>query len=271
MKAIYTDLHIHTSEDADNLNAQYDITLLVNRIKEFSGVDCSDILVSLTDHNTINKDAYLKLLKIQDINVILGAELHIRNYEKCEPYHCHIFFDISKEDIISHIDSINAILDNLYPKKMVENFDDIPNLEKISKAFDKYDYLMLPHGGQSHRTFEKSFPRNENINFDNALERNIYYNQFDGFTSRSNKGVEETEKYFKKLGINTFINLITCTDNYNPKDYPASKSSKEGEFIPTWINSKPTFQGLRLALSEKTRLFYQINQPLFTSERCRKL
>ena len=55
---------------------------------------------------------------------------------------------------------------------------------------------MLPHGGQSHRTFEKSFPRNENINFDNALERNIYYNQFDGFTSRSNKGVEETEKYF---------------------------------------------------------------------------
>lgn len=113
MKAIYTDLHIHTSEDADNLNAQYDITLLVNRIKEFSGVDCSDILVSLTDHNTINKDAYLKLLKIQDINVILGAELHIRNYEKCEPYHCHIFFDISKEDIISHIDSINAILDNL--------------------------------------------------------------------------------------------------------------------------------------------------------------
>ncbi len=266
MKAIYTDLHIHTSEDADNLNAQYDIALLVNKIKEFSGVDYSDILVSLTDHNTINKDAYLKLLKIQDINVILGAELHIRNYEKCEPYHCHIFFDISKEDIISHIDSINAILDNLYPKKMVENFDDIPNLEKISKAFDKYDYLMLPHGGQSHRTFEKSFPRSENINFDNALERNIYYNQFDGFTSRSNKGVEETEKYFKKLGINTFINLITCTDNYNPKDYPASKSSKEGEFIPTWINSKPTFQGLRLALSEKTRLFYQINQPLFTSD-----
>lgn len=266
MKAIYTDLHIHTSEDADNLNAQYDIALLVNKIKEFSGVDCSDILVSLTDHNTINKDAYLKLLKIQDINVILGAELHIRNYEKCEPYHCHIFFDISKEDIISHIDSINAILDNLYSKKMVENFDDIPNLEKISKAFDKYDYLMLPHGGQSHRTFEKSFPRSENINFDNALERNIYYNQFDGFTSRSNKGVEETEKYFKKLGINTFINLITCTDNYNPKDYPASKSSKEGEFIPTWINSKPTFQGLRLALSEKTRLFYQINQPLFTSD-----
>lgn len=266
MKAIYTDLHIHTSEDADNLNAQYDIALLVNKIKEFSGVDCSDILVSLTDHNTINKDAYLKLLKIQDINVILGAELHIRNYEKCEPYHCHIFFDIFKEDIVSHIDSINAILNNLYPKKMVENCDDIPNLEKISKAFDKYDYLMLPHGGQSHRTFEKSFPRSENINFDNALERNIYYNQFDGFTSRSNRGVEETEKYFKKLGINTFINLITCTDNYNPKDYPASKSSKEGEFIPTWINSKPTFQGLRLALSEKTRLFYQKNQPLFTSD-----
>ena len=69
------------------------------------------------------------------------------------------------------------------------------------------------------------------------------------------KELKKQKSTFKKLGINTFINLITCTDNYNPKDYPASKSSKEGEFIPTWINSKPTFQGLRLALSEKTRLF----------------
>ncbi len=114
---------------------------------------------------------------------------------------------------------------------------------------------MLPHGGQSHNTFDKSFPRDKDISFDNALDRNIYYNQFDGFTSRSNVGITEIEKYFSKLGINSFVNLITCTDNYYSDKYTSAKSSKD-EFIPNWINSKSNFQGLRLALFEKTRLLF---------------
>ena len=32
-------------------------------------------------------------------------------------------------------------------------------------------------------------------------------------------------------------------------------------FIPTWVLSEPTFQGLRLALSEKTRLQYSYDPP----------
>ena len=211
----------------------------------------------------INKKAYEKLLDSFDVNVILGVELHIRNYSDADPYHCHIFFDIPKLKILENIDAINNILSELYPKKMVDKTDDIPKLEDISRRFNSYEYIMLPHGGQSHKTFDKSFPRGKFINFDTAIERNIYYNQFDGFTSRSNNGVEETEKYFKKLGINTFVNLITCTDNYEPSKYPSSKSSMDEDFIPTWINSKPTFQGLRLALSEKSRLFYQKEEPIF--------
>lgn len=263
MEAIYTDLHIHTSEDADNLNQEYDFDSLLNNLKSFSKVECSNMLISLTDHNVINKQAYKNIIDNSDINIVLGVELHIRNYDKCKPYHCHMFFDLPRNQICSNIDDINCILNDLYPKKMVGKTDNIPKLEEISKRFDKYDFLMLPHGGQSHSTFEKSFPRDMDISFDTAIERNIYYNQFDGFTSRSNTGVEETEKYFKRLGISSFVNLITCTDNYNPVTYPLSKSSKDESFVPTWINSKPTFQGLRLALSEKTRLYYQNNQPKF--------
>lgn len=266
MKAIYTDLHIHTSEDADKLNKNYNVDLLVDKVKEFSRVATSDIMLSLTDHNVINKEAYTKLLSINGINVILGVELHIRNYDRCLPYHCHMFFDIDQNKILDNIDSINKVLNHLYPKKMVNKLDDIPKLEDISKSFDKYEYVMLPHGGQSHNTFDKSFPKDKDVKFDTALERNIYYNQFDGFTSRSNQKVEETENYFRKLGINSFINLITCTDNYNPRKYPESKSSEADEFVPTWINSKPTFQGLRLALSERTRLFYQNEQPKFSND-----
>lgn len=270
MEAIYTDLHIHTSDNADSINKHYDVNLLINKIKAFSKVDCSNLMISLTDHNVINKKAYCDLLQIKDLHVLLGVELHIRNYDECRPYHCHIYFDISKENIENEIDNINVILSELYPKKMVSNEDAIPHLEEVSKAFEKYEYIMLPHGGQSHNTFDKSFPRDKNISFDNALERNIYYNQFDGFTSRSNIGINEIENYFSRLGINSFVNLITCTDNYYPDKYPSAKSTND-DFIPTWINSKPTFQGLRLALSEKTRLFYQKDQPLFSRDFIKKV
>ncbi len=270
MEAIYTDLHIHTSDNADSINEHYDVNLLINNIKTFSKVECSNIMISLTDHNVVNKKAYCDLLQIKDLHVLMGVELHIRNYDECKPYHCHIYFDILQENIENEIDKINEILCKLYPKKLVSNEEKIPYLEEVSKAFEKYEYIMLPHGGQSHNTFDKSFPRDKNISFDNALERNIYYNQFDGFTSRSNIGVTETENYFSKLGINSFVNLITCTDNYYPDKYPSAKSTDD-EFIPTWINSKPTFQGLRLALSEKTRLFYQKDQPLFSRDFIKKI
>ena len=60
MEAIYVDLHIHTSENADNLNKSYNIDELIRNInKEAKG---RQALISLTDHNTINKDAYLKFI-----------------------------------------------------------------------------------------------------------------------------------------------------------------------------------------------------------------
>lgn len=255
---IYLDLHIHTSENADNLNDNYDCELLIDKIKKYN--NNSKMLISLTDHNVINKKAYQNLLNLNDdnINVLLGVELHIRNYEKANPYHAHIYFNI--KEIESEIDSINKILKKLYPKKMVTNDDEIPNLEKIIKEFDDYDFILLPHGGQNHSTFDESI--SENANFDNTLERTIYYNQFDGFTARSNNRLEKTIKYFKRLNISEFVNLITGTDNYSPEYYPNPKSNEEtSSFIITWLLAEPTFNGLRLSLSESNRLIYSNEKP----------
>ena len=58
MQPIYIDLHIHTSDDANKLNTNYDIAELVSQIKKLNGD--SPFMISLTDHNTINKSAYLK-------------------------------------------------------------------------------------------------------------------------------------------------------------------------------------------------------------------
>lgn len=264
MKPVYTDLHIHTSENADELNKDYNVELLVDRVKEFAKSE--DILLSLTDHNVINREAYISLQTL-NIDFIVGVELHIRNYKGELPYHCHAYFDMDdkvEEKIVANIDEINDILNDMYPKKMVNGDDDIPFLEDIVKSFDKYDFVLLPHGGQSHSTFDTTIP--DGVVFDTVMERNIYYNQFDGFTSRSNKGLERTQKYFSKLGIASFVNLITCTDNYIPQKYPDSKSVSSEKFIPTWILSEPTFSGLRLALSESGRLKYQQEQPPLNSD-----
>ena len=256
MKATYVDIHIHTSENPNKLSSNYNVKKLVANVKKIA--KDNPILLSLTDHNTINKNAYMKLLKEDTISTILGVELHIKKYSDAPPYHCHIIFNT---EITEHnIDDINDKLNELYPNKVVKDDDEnTPNIENIINTFDSYEFLLLPHGGQSHKTFDKSTSKTKR--FDTSMEQSIYHNHFDGFTSRSSKGLEETKDYFKKLGIDEFINLITCTDNYNPAIYPRTKENDAEEFIPTWILAEPTFEGLRLSLSEKSRLHYDCSPP----------
>lgn len=259
MNPIYTDIHIHTSDNPDQINENYDLDTLVNKIKEYNGD--TEFLISITDHNTINKKTYLEAVS-KNVNIILGVELHIKNYDECDAYHCHIYFDLPEitENII---DDLNKKLDELYPKKQIEKKDpSIPKIQDIVNKFDTYEFMLLPHGGQSHATFDTSIP--QGVKFDTTLEKSIYYNQFDGFTARGDVKLEKTQDYFKRLGINEFVNLVTCSDNYDPKNYPKGKD--KNPFKPTWMLAKPTFNGLRLSLSEQSRLIYADEKPKFWSE-----
>jgi len=251
MKPIFIDFHVHTSENPNAINASYDVDALKVRVENFAGGE--DYLVSLTDHNVINKDAYLRATNRLK-NVLVGVELHVRNFQDEPPYHCHALFNL--EPITADaIDDLNVRLDALYPNKVVDRGSDIPRLDDIMNGFDGYEFLLLPHGGQNHSTFDTSIP--DGVQFDRTLERNIYYNHFDGFTARSNKKLDKTLQYFTRLGIRDFVHLVTATDNYNPAIYPHGKAGdKASEFVPTWMLSRPTFDGVRLALSESSRLHY---------------
>ncbi|MEY4440459.1 MAG: hypothetical protein RLY49_85 [Candidatus Parcubacteria bacterium] len=261
MKPIYLDLHIHTSDDPNNLNNNYDLDTLINKIREKVGSD--DFLISLTDHNTVNEKAYLDALKKIEKNLILGVELHIQTDlgQASKAYHCHIYFNFDSNKITEDvIKDINSKLDFLYPNKTPELKDgSIPTIQGIIEMFDNYDFILLPHGGQNHATFNSAMPEGKNL--DNVMQRSIYYNFLDGFTSRSNNGTEKTIEYLKKLGVSEFVNLITCSDNYNPSNYPNSKSQNASEFIPTWMYAEPTFSGLRLSLTDSSRLEYNVEKP----------
>lgn len=179
-----------------------------------------------------------------------------------------MFFNVEINS--DNIDKINRKLDILYPKKEIgkEDYKNVPKLEDIINNFNEYDFLILPHGGQNHSTFDKAMPNG--IKFDDVMEKVLYYNQFDGFTARSTSGKEKTKKYFKDLGIDEFTNLITCSDNYNPNKYPNPKDDNAEKFIPTWILAEPTFDGLRIALSESNRLIYSDKAPNLYEEYIRK-
>ncbi len=252
MKPVFIDFHIHTSDNPEKLNQNYEIGILKEKIEEITNGD--EYLISLTDHNVVNKVAYLEAKAVIE-NLLLGVELHIRNFPEAKPYHCHILFngEITEEVI----DDVNRKLDTLYPNKIVKSSDvSIPYLEGIINCFDGYDFILMPHGGQNHSTFDKSIPKDKT--FDRSLERSIYYNHFDGFTARSNQSIENTLKYFRRIGIEGIVNLVTATDNYYPKDYPDCKAGRNASsFSPTWMLAEPTFDGLRLSLSESSRLCYE--------------
>ncbi len=252
MEPVFIDIHIHTSDDPDLLNESYDLETLKTQVERVA--EGADYLVSLTDHNTINKHAYLEALNVLK-HVLLGVELHIRNYDNAAPYHCHVLFNLPAIDA-GVIDDINARLNDLYPEKVVSNdHPRIPRIDQIMNCLDAYEFLLLPHGGQNHSTFDRSIP--EGVQFDKTMERSVYYNLVDGFTARNNKGLERTNRYFGKLGIKEFVNLVTSTDNYDPSNYPSCKAGRRAsEFVPTWMFASPTFNGLRLSLSEASRLRY---------------
>ena len=49
MKPVYIDIHIHTSEDPNRINTDYNCDVLMEQVRKISGE--AEVLLSLTDHN----------------------------------------------------------------------------------------------------------------------------------------------------------------------------------------------------------------------------
>ena len=254
----YCDMHIHTYANANKRDGvTYAAPKLLAGVRR--GARGHNALISLTDHNTINEDAYASVLSCQakDVALMLGVELHVKSNGP-KPYHAHAYFNISPNDT-DRIKELNIILDRLYPDKLPSKNDLIPGLPDILNELRNYEFLFLPHGGQSHSTFDNAVGKDDF--FDDVMMKSIYYNTFDGFTARSAANVDNTVGYFRRIGIDEFTNLLTGSDNYDPSRYPEPKSNDADRFTPTWVFAEASFDGLRLALSEQSRLFYSEEPP----------
>ena len=83
LEPIYLDLHIHTSENADGLNINYDVAKLVEKILDYNGNSKS--LISLTDHNTINKKEFNIIMGIFSLLALHEVILYISLYFRIPP------------------------------------------------------------------------------------------------------------------------------------------------------------------------------------------
>ena len=141
IEPFYCDMHIHTYADANKRESvHYDVDALLARVRACARG--SKAMISLTDHNVINTDAYKEASEKagDDVALILGVELHVKaNGPK--PYHAHAYFNVEPND--DNIEALNEVLDELYPDKLPSKDDDIPQLPAILNAFQKHEFLLL--------------------------------------------------------------------------------------------------------------------------------
>ena len=134
MEPVFLDFHIHTSPNPARPNTSYDLRKLKSSIEKVA--DGSPYLISLTDHNFVNKSIYLQAAKEIE-NILLGVELHIRNYKECKPYHCHIIFNVETIDA-DVIDDVN-VNDALKAPFRLSSFNSLRPESLFKEKFMKRD------------------------------------------------------------------------------------------------------------------------------------
>lgn len=241
------DLHFHTpasnrtKKDYKNVNVTAKdivkkLTLPENNLK----------LVAITDHNIFDLEQFRKLKEEGNnkITFLPGVELKVDGY-----------------DVILIIEPKNEDLKNF--DQTILNFCNKDresgknSVEKVVENFKDFNYIIIPeynrgNGGDTqhkHGTLE-------NDKFKLKLLCGFY--DAADIKNKSNKN-KTTVNYFKEMFkyADTHLegNCIFVSDNHDIEYYP-NKDSKQFNTFRGWtyINSEPSFMGLKFALSDASRI-----------------
>jgi len=281
------DLHIHTdkSKETKPNGNEYKGEFSVDKLLE--GLHKNDIeMISLTDHNIINCDAYEEILK-KDIKTLVGVEFDIcisneilKNYvynvynktsEKIDnkPFHALVIF---KND--NYIE-ISEKLENMFKKISVELFNNSINIynnkhcrattiEYIVKSFYDEDFVIIAHGNKDKGIVEpyKKASKIEDAQYEiliggiSALEMKSNLkmeNVINNFNYGFQKLLKDEFKADKTTSYVVFSDNHDC-NNYELKDFQ------------TWIKGDLSFETLRLAFSDpESRIYTSLTEPKMVS------
>lgn len=275
------DLHIHTdmsrvTKDND-YEGEFSIDLLCKNVK-----NCDVRLISLTDHNILNCEAYEKLSN-KDIEYLVGMELDVsisesdlveyinklkansgekisvklfhalvlfrtKNYQKISEQLERMFKKISKN-------VLNDKIDLTVEKKLRAT-----TIDYIVKHFYDEDFFIIAHGNKDKGIVE---PYVKAKRIDEA-QNEILIGGISALEMKSNANMENVINHynedFLKLMNDDFktaktTSYVVFSDNHNCGEY-ASRSRE------TWIKGQPSFESLRLAFSDpESRIHTSEHEP----------
>lgn len=284
-KWIKADLHIHTDwslkTKQNSYQGRFSVDVLLGKLKEHN-VD----MISLTDHNIINVDAYEEIMsKCGDIRVLVGVELdvaltfddltgyvrevtshHGRRISR-KPFHVLVIFRSSDfrttssklEDMFSAIGTRLQI--DLNSQKTLR----VTTIEFIVQYFKEEDFFLIAHGDKDRGIVEscKDPERVEEAQYE-ILVGGISALEMTG-SARMTTTINKWNENFNKLLASGFrmkspTTYVVFSDNHNCQEYCPRT-------FQTWFKGDASFETLRLAFSDpESRVHTSTHPPSHVSD-----
>lgn len=285
------DLHIHTDMSretkSNDYNGNFSVEILLDKLKEHNMK-----MISLTDHNIINTEAYERIIN-KDIKVLVGVELDVlistKQLEtyinalidnsgdkiKHKPFHALVLFrsnninDLSKKLETMYKDLSEEIFSN-NPDLIKEKFYRATTFKYFVKHFKDEDFFIIAHGNKD-KGIVNPYKKVEKIE---DAQNEILIGGISALEMKSNVKIENTiNKYnegFRRLLRDDFrqsktTSYVVFSDNHDCSNYQPRE-------FQTWIKGNPSFETLRLAFSDpESRVHTDFNPPRVTSNYIEKI
>jgi len=241
------DLHIHTDKSRETKENDYQGSFSVDTLKTKLR-ECQVEILSLTDHNIINANAYQDYYDNYsdgDPLLLLGVELDIlvENNGSEKTYHSILLFNISG---MEGVNRINNVLERRYATKgIVDKKKRKISIDDIVQDFMNEQFFFIPHAGNTQSIVDANRGNIADaqrmiILMESALEKvsekakQTYNNGFNSVLHDSFQNRED-------------IAYLECSDNHNIAQYPCKHKGSNGIHEHFYIKGKKNFETIRLA------------------------
>ncbi|MDA3940930.1 MAG: hypothetical protein PF693_16725 [Spirochaetia bacterium] len=251
------DLHIHTDKSKKTKNNDYKGSFSVDKLKE--KLNENDVaVISLTDHNIMNVDAYEEYYNSYDENndplLLPGVELDLEVVHNGETKRYHTLL-VFRESTAEKVNEISTKLEEQYALLGITNmFLRKLNIDQVVSLFYNDDFFFIPHANRHKTGMVKAYDGHIEdaqemiLLMPSALEKvkeEVIHIYNEGFNKHLNNDFKDRDD----------IAYITFSDNHFIEGYPCKHMGDQGEHNFYYLKGSKNYETLRLAfIDPKSRI-----------------
>lgn len=250
------DLHIHSNESIakDGVKVKYNtlnnIQLLIDKLN-YNEVN----ICAITDHDNFSYEMYATLKREESnencslLKVLPGIEFSVcfKHDEEEKVIHIVTIFSDENENKVKNIEAIMK-------EVSIKNSCSEQEFLQILRDID-IDTIMIAH--QKNTLTSATVRKNDanSLGKDKFFEF-VYTDYFEAFEFKNKRNEVINKAYLSNLDLDDKVRFVTGTDCHDWRVYPAEDLSdkKTKEFPYTFVKCLPTFRGLVMAMTDRTRL-----------------